>query len=206
MTLTVVDLQGQTVGTVELDPKLLVDHVNKQAIFEQIIAENAAQRQGTYSTLTRGEVRGGGKKPRPQKHTNKSQLGSTRASHCVGGGVAFGPKPGRNYKLYLNAKANQLALKSALTLKAKQNQIIVLDDQASLAKPNTKTIATLLKKLQFNQNALIITDSNIINKSAQNLARAIAKKPTCVSVKDIVNAHNLLIQKAALAAFGKAGK
>ncbi len=100
----IIDINGEESGSANVEV-LLADRVNKQCIFEQVIAQDAGMRQGTASTLSRAEVRGGGKKPRPQKGTGRAQLGSTRASHCVGGGCALGPKPNRNYKLYLNDKS-----------------------------------------------------------------------------------------------------
>ena len=98
------NLKGETVKQVELNENLLVDKIAKQAMFDAVIAENAGNRQGTHSTLTKGEVRGGGKKPFAQKRTGNARQGSIRNPQWVGGGVVFGPKPGRNYTKKVNAK------------------------------------------------------------------------------------------------------
>ena len=115
------NLKGETVKQVELNENLLVDKIAKQAMFDAVIAENAGNRQGTHSTLTKGEVRGGGKKPFAQKHTGNARQGSIRNPQWVGGGVVFGPKPGRNYTKKVNAKVSKLAFKSAITIKVKDD-------------------------------------------------------------------------------------
>ncbi len=144
----IIDINGKESGSANVEV-LLVDHVNKQCIFEQVIAQDAGMRQGTASTLSRAEVRGGGKKPRPQKGTGRAQLGSTRASHCVGGGCALGPKPNRNYKLYLNDKSAAIGLKSAFSLKDKNNSIYVLKN-TEIAKPSAKLISDCISFFEIN--------------------------------------------------------
>jgi large subunit ribosomal protein L4 len=168
-----VDISGKDNGTFEL-ASLFIDKPNKQCMFEQVIAEDAGRRQATVNTLTRGEVRGGGKKPRPQKHTGRAQLGSIRASHCVGGGNSFGPRTGRNYKLYLNDKAGAVGLKSAFTVK--DSNIYVLED-AKLNKPSTVVISKLLKALKiYGKKVLVIGNDNAdLVLSAKNIARVTSK-------------------------------
>jgi large subunit ribosomal protein L4 len=176
MSTKLVNLEGKEVGSGDIK-NLLIDKVHKQCMFEQVIAEDAGKRQGTVSTLTRGEVRGGGKKPRPQKHTGRAQMGSTRASNLVGGGCSFGPKPNRNYKLYLNDKQSHLALKSAFTLKDKNNSIYVLED-TKISKPETKKITNLFKTLKINAEKRILViadDNNNLISSARNINRTEAK-------------------------------
>ena len=112
-------------GSVILQPITLPDYLlvdikkGQQALFDQILVENANKRQATHSTLTKAEVRGGGKKPRPQKHSGNARQGSIRNPHWVGGGVCFGPKPNKNYCLKTNVKAANLAFRLALTIKNK---------------------------------------------------------------------------------------
>jgi large subunit ribosomal protein L4 len=170
------NIEGKEVGAGDIKT-LLIDKVHKQCMFEQVVAEDAGKRQATASTLTRGEVRGGGKKPRAQKHTGRAQMGSIRASNLVGGGCAFGPKPNRNYKLYLNDKQSHLALKSAFTLKDKNNAVFVLED-IKIAKPETKKIIKILDGLKINKDKriLIIGDDNKnLITSARNINKTEAK-------------------------------
>jgi len=167
--------------------KLLSDKIHKQCMFEQVIAEDAGKRQATVSTKTRGEVRGGGRKPRPQKHSGRAQLGSTRASHCVGGGNAFGPRPNRNYKLYLNDQQGKLALKSAFS--TKKDNLFVLED-SKIEKPSSKNFKKALKDNKIeNKKVLVIVDNDDKNLllSARNLNKVIAKKWDSVSTKDVLN-------------------
>jgi large subunit ribosomal protein L4 len=169
----IIDISGNSNGTIEID-SLLIDKPNKQCMFEQVIAENAGKRQATLSTLTRGEVRGGGKKPRPQKHTGRAQMGSIRASNCVGGGNSFGPKPGRNYKLYLNDKAAAVGLKSSFT--TNHENIFVLED-SKIAKPSATIFSKLLKKLNFygKKVLLIANDNNNLLLSSRNVKNVTSK-------------------------------
>jgi large subunit ribosomal protein L4 len=175
MSLKSVDLNGK-VETLSFDiiSPIIAKKTNKQSMFEQIVAENAGARQATVSTKTRAEVRGGGKKPRPQKHTGRAQLGSTRASHCVGGGNAFGPKPNRNYRLYLNKQAAHLALKSAF--KEKEDYLYILEN-TNITKPSSRIIKILLEKLEILTKKVLFIgndNKNLIN-SAKNISRVCAK-------------------------------
>jgi len=198
MSVKVINIKGDNQGETKLD-KLLVKNIHKQCMFEQVIAEDAGKRQATVSTKTRAEVRGGGRKPRPQKGTGRAQLGSTRASHCVGGGNAFGPKPNRNYKLYLNDKQSHLAFRSAITLKEKDNSIIVLKD-SKLDKPNTKSIVSLLKGLKlYGKKVLFITNNNVnLNNSAKNINKVVAKSFNSVSTKDVLNSSVVIIEESSI--------
>jgi len=178
--------------------KLLSNKIYKQCMFEQVIAEDAGKRQATVSTKTRGEVRGGGKKPHPQKHTNRAQLGSTRASHCVGGGNAFGPKPNRNYKLYLNDQQGKLALKSAFS--TKKDNLYVLEN-STIEKPSAQSFKKVLKdnKLE-NKKVLVIVDNDDKNVilSARNLNKVNAKKWDSVSTKDVLNSDVVIFSNGSI--------
>lgn len=198
------DITGSIKGQIEINDSIFVDKPHKQAIFDSIICENASKRQGTHSTLTKGEVRGGGKKPWRQKHTGRARTGSTRNPHWVGGGVVFGPKPNRNYTIKLNSKIHKLAMKSALTLKLNANSLFALDQNANLDKPSTKSMANFIKTAQVsNQKLLFIVSNheNLIQKSTNNLPKVETKLWNQVSVKDIVHANALFISEDVFAKY-----
>jgi large subunit ribosomal protein L4 len=202
-----IDITGKDIGTIEANKNFIVDKPHSQAMFEAVIAENAGRRQGTHSTLTKGEVRGGGKKPYAQKHTGNARQGSIRNPHYVGGGVAFGPKPTRNYKVGVNKKVSKLAFASAISVKLHDSAVFVLEDNASTKKPNTKTISTLLKTLKLLNKKILFVFNNekaeALIKSAQNINRAVVKKPTQVSPQDIMHANFVVVQESALDTLAK---
>ena len=140
-------LDGSQAGTVELNNEIFGIEPNKAVMHEVLVAELAELRQGTASTKTRAEVRGGGRKPFRQKGTGRARQGSTRAPHMVGGGVVHGPKP-RDYVKKVNKKVRKLALRSALATKINEGNLIVLDDFA-LETPKTKTFVNFAKTLDF---------------------------------------------------------
>ena len=145
--LNIYKLDGSQAGTVELNNEVFGIEPNKSVMHEVLVAELAALRQGSASTKTRAEVRGGGRKPFRQKGTGRARQGSTRAPHMVGGGVVHGPKP-RNYAKKVNKKVRRLALRSALAQKISEGNVIVLDDFA-LETPKTKTFIDFAKALNF---------------------------------------------------------
>lgn len=191
VSLRLLKFNGKSTKNIEITEDIFVETPNKQAMFDCVICENTSQRQGTHSTLTKGEVRGGGKKPWRQKHTGRARTGSIRNPQWRGGGVVFGPKPNRNYKIKINSKIKTLALKSALTLKLNSNNLFALDKNTSLEKPSTKAVCSFIKQEEFqNQKLLFITNSDSFNliKSTHNLSKVDAKPWNTVSVKDIMNA------------------
>ncbi|MDR0739479.1 MAG: 50S ribosomal protein L4 [Mycoplasmataceae bacterium] len=202
-----VDLTGKTIGDVDIPTAFAMEKPHTQAVFESVISENASRRQGTHSTLTKGEVRGGGKKPYAQKHTGNARQGSIRNPHYVGGGVVFGPKPTRNYKLKVNNKVNKLALRSALSEKIKSIALFILDDKVTMNKPNTKSLSTFLKALQINDKKVLFIFNNEktekLIKSACNISRVNAKLAKQVSTKDILHANFIVAQQSAIAAIAK---
>ncbi len=145
--LNIYKLDGSQAGTVELNNEIFGIEPNKTVMHEVLVAELAELRQGTASTKTRAEVRGGGRKPFRQKGTGRARQGSTRAPHMVGGGVVHGPKP-RDYVKKVNKKVRKLALRSALATKINEGNLIVLDDFA-LETPKTKTFVNFAKTLDF---------------------------------------------------------
>ena len=205
----VYDLKGNQVNEIEINKELLVDKIANQAIFDSIIAERASQRQGTHSTLTKGEVSGGGRKPYKQKHTGRARQGSIRNPHYVGGGIAFGPKPNRNYEIKVNKKVSDLAFKSALTTKVKSDLVLGLIDDANLEKPSTKAITDFLKKIACeNKKVLIITTNKNENlcKSSNNIPKVTLKNWNQVSVQDLLLVDTLLIQPEVLKKWLERGK
>lgn len=191
VSLKLLKFDGKSTKNIEITEDIFVETPNKQAMFDCVICENASQRQGTHSTLTKGEVRGGGKKPWRQKHTGRARTGSIRNPQWRGGGVVFGPKPNRNYKIKINSKVRILAFKSALTLKLKDNNLFALDKNIKFDKPSTKVVCDFINREEFqNQKLLFITNLDSFNliKSTHNLTKVDAKPWNTVSVKDIMNA------------------
>ena len=191
--LNVVDLSNKSVGEVEIRKEIAEAKVAKQPLFDEIIAELAGKRQGTHSTLTKAEVRGGGKKPVPQKHTGNARQGSIRNPHYVGGGVVFGPKPNRNYTHKVNKKVSQLAFRSALAVRAKD--IIVLDN-AAVEKAKTKDFTKLRKLLKLNDKRVLFVFCPKHKKAimcTRNMNKADAKLVNQVSVVDILKAKKVIM-------------
>lgn len=200
-----INLKGEVVKEINFNNNLLVTKIAKQAIFDTVIAEQASKRQGTHSTLTKGEVRGGGRKPFMQKHTGNARQGSIRNPQWVGGGIVFGPKPNRNYNKKVNAKVVHLALKSVITEKYNDEKIYLLED-TSIKKPNTKTVAQLLKKLKvYGKKVLFVInkESDVFSKSARNINKVAIKKFNQVSTTDVMNANILVIENKACEELGK---
>lgn len=200
-----INLKGEVLKEVAFNKNLLVSKVAKQAIFDTVVAERAAKRQGTHSTLTKAEVRGGGRKPFMQKHTGNARQGSIRNPQWVGGGIVFGPKPTRNYKKKVNDKVVHLAFKSVITEKVNLNNVYLLDE-AKIAKPNTKTVANLLKKLEaYGKKVLFILNDiqELFVKSARNINKVVVKKFDQTSTTDVMNAKILIIEAKACDELGK---
>src|SRR5690349_6556582 len=145
MKIDVVDLSGSKVGTVDLDDGVFGAEVKEHLLWEVVKMQRASKRAGTHSTKTQKDVRGGGKKPWRQKGTGRARQGSIRAAQWVGGGTVFGPHP-RDYSYELPKKVKQGALRSALSLRAKENRLVVLRD-FTLSEGKTKRVATVLKTL-----------------------------------------------------------
>ena len=195
----VYDIEGKKVNDVELNEDIFGIIPNEELVHSVIVNYLANQRQGTQSTKTRAEVRGGGKKPWRQKGTGNARQGSIRAVQWVGGGIAFGPVP-RDYSKKQNRKERKLALKSAYSYKAKEKAIVVTE-KLSFETPKTKEMVNLLKNLDLDgvKTLVIVSeyDENVILAS-RNLKNIMIAKADEVSVLDIVSAKKLLIEEAAL--------
>lgn len=193
-----IKLDGSTTD-ITLDKVLFDGELKKQAIFDSVLAENASMRQGTHSTKTKAEVSGGGRKPWKQKHTGKARQGSTRNPHWVGGGVAFGPKPNRNYTLKVNRKVNKQALHSAFI--SKKNDTLMLENIKPMDKPNLKNVIKIfsMNSLESNKTLVVLDsfDENFI-KSCQNLKNVNIKMWNQISTRDILNNKNILIEENAI--------
>jgi len=192
------NMAGQQIGEIELSDAVFGIEPNQVVVHEVVKNHLANCRQGTQSALTRAEVSGGGKKPWRQKGTGHARQGSTRAPQWTHGGVVFAPKP-RDYSYALNKKVKRLALKSALSDKAANGNIVVVD-ALELAEIKTKTMKGLLDAVGAGK-AVVITpelNENVV-KSARNIPGVITTTAKILSVYDIVNAKQLVIDKAALA-------
>lgn len=200
-TIKLLDINGNAKGNISIDESLFEKKPHKQAIFDSVISENASTRQGTHSTLTKGEVRGGGKKPWRQKHTGKARTGTTRNPHWVGGGVVFGPKPNRNYMKKVNKKIYSLAYRSALKIKLNDENLFGLEDKANLNKPCTKEMVKFIKnaKLENKKILLVLNENDNIKLSSNNIPKVTAKKWNQVSVKDLIHTNIVIVQEGSFA-------
>jgi large subunit ribosomal protein L4 len=195
----VFNMAGQVTGEVELSEAVFGVTPNEQALHESVKNHLANQRQGTQSALTRAEVSGGGIKPYRQKGTGRARQGSTRAPHYTHGGIAFAPKP-RDYSYTINKKLKKLALKSALSQKAIDNAIVVVE---SIDMDNIKTqeFVKFLKAVGVNGKALVVTPEvrDSIVKSARNIPGVQTTIATILNAYDVLNAATFVVDKAALA-------
>ena len=160
---------GEKIGEIELSDSVFGIEPNKHVLFEAVIMQRASLRQGTHKTKNRAEVSGGGRKPWRQKGTGRARQGSIRAPQWRGGGTVFGPVP-RSYSYKLPKKVRRLAIKSALSSKVLENEIIVLDNLA-LEAPKTKEMVKILNNLSVDRKALIVTDD--VNENVVLSARNI---------------------------------
>ncbi len=172
------------------------EKIYNQAMFDVVIADRAALRQGTHKVKNRGEVSGTGKKPWQQKGTGKARTGSLRTPVFVGGGRAFGPTTERNYKVKVNKKVRKNALVSALTLLARKNGVVVAD--LTLSKISTKLLLSQLKELNAGKKTVIVTSDSNVFFSARNVQNVYVTKVTSLSVENILWADTLVITNCAV--------
>ncbi len=167
------------------------------SVMHDVVKNHLANcRQGTQSALTRSEVSGGGRKPWRQKGTGRARQGSTRAPQWTHGGIVFAPKP-RSYRYTLNKKVRRLALKSALSAKAAEGKVLVVDGLA-MDEIKTKTFQSFLNAVE-SKKALVVTDSANVVKSARNIPGIVTAPAQLINVYDIMNANEFIVDKAALA-------
>ena len=199
MQIDVVDIEGKKVGQMDLSDEVFGAQVKEPLLWEAVNAQRAAKRAGTHATKTRQFVQGGGKKPYRQKGTGNARQGSTRAPNFVGGGKVFGPHP-RSYKYTLPRKVKKAALASALSLRAQEKKLVVVDKLA-LEAPKSKRMAGVLKALGF-ASALVVDakgNRNLV-KSIRNLSSHACLPPEGLNVYDILNHGGLVIAKDAVKA------
>ena len=195
---TVFNMAGKKVGEIELSEAVFGIEPNQTVVHEAVKNHLANCRQGTQSALTRGEVSGGGKKPWRQKGTGHARQGSTRAPQWTHGGIVFAPKP-RDYSYTMNKKVKRLALKSVLSDKAATGSIIVVDE-LKLDEVKTKTMQTFLTAVGAGKSVVVTPEVNEnVILSARNIPGVTTTTAKILSVYDIVNAKQLVIDKAALA-------
>ena len=192
-------MEGAKVGTMEVSESVFAAEVNKAVLHQVVTNYLANQRQGTQSTKTRTEVRGGGIKPWRQKGTGRARQGSIRAPQWTGGGVALGPKP-RDYRYSINKKIKKIALKSALSAKYEAYEIFVIED-LKMDEIKTAKIAKMLKALDINTKALIVTaecDENIY-KSARNIKGVTPTYVGTLNTYEILKHDKFVVSKEAIA-------
>ena len=196
---TVVNMTGTKVGDVELSDAIFGIEPNEVVVHEVVKNHLANCRQGTQSALTRAEVSGGGIKPWRQKGTGRARQGSTRAPQWTHGGIVFAPKP-RDYSYALNKKVKRLALKSVLSAKAAEGNVIVVDG-LELGEIKTKAMVNFLNAVEAGKKSVVVTNEvneNVV-KSARNIPGVTTTTAKILSVYDIVNADKFIVDKAALA-------
>ncbi len=195
----VFDMRGTQVGEIDLNDKVF-GIVPNEAVMQQFVKMQLAnKRQGTASTKTRAEVRGGGKKPWKQKGTGRARVGSSRNPVWRGGGIVFGPKP-RDYSYTLPRKVRRLALKSALSSKVKDSNIIVVD-LLTFEEPKTKLMLETLESLNAAEKTLVVTADGDVNvyKSARNIPGVKSLRADYINVFDILKYETLLMTRDAVA-------
>lgn len=194
----VVNMQGSPVGELELNEYVFGIEPNTHVMHSAVVSQLASLRRGTHSTLLRGEVRGGGRKPWRQKGTGRARAGSIRSPLWRGGAVLFGPKP-RKYGFSLPKKVRRLALRSALSSKVNEQKLIVLED-LSLNEAKTREMVKVLKALNVNQKALIVTDEMIesVDRSARNIEGVKATPVEGLNVYDLLKHDVIVMTKAAV--------
>ena len=189
----VYDIKGKKVSDVELAESVFGIEPNEAIVHSVLVNYLANQRQGTQSTKTRAEVRGGGRKPWRQKGTGRARQGSIRAPHWVGGGIALGPKP-RSYSYKLNKKERRLAIKSCLSSKVIENELTVVD-KFEFNAIKTKEVAKMLNSLKLEGKTLILLPekNEIIQKSARNIKGVKTLSVNTINAYDLVNYKNLVV-------------
>ena len=195
---TVYNMEGNEVGTMELNDAVFGVKVNEHLVHLAVVRQLANKRQGTQKAKTRSEVSGGGRKPWRQKGTGHARQGSIRAPQWTGGGVVFAPVP-RDYEVKMNKKERRAALKSALTSKVQDNKLVVVD-ALTFAEAKTKEMQKVLTNLKA-EKALVITatdDKNVI-LSSRNIADVQTATPSTINVYDVMNHNTVVVTKDAVA-------
>jgi large subunit ribosomal protein L4 len=201
MLLPLKNISGEQVGEIEVSDAVFAAPVNNPLMHQALVRQLSNARQGTHSTKTRGEVAGGGRKPFRQKGTGRARQGSIRASQWVGGGTVFGPRP-RKYIKHLPKKMNAAALRSALSVKAAADQIMVVD-ALPFETPKTKSMVQALRSLGVNSGSvlLVVAEQSVgVQRSASNLPNVKTILCGYLNIRDLLGHDKLLLSKDALEA------
>ena len=192
------NIAGEEIGKVKLSDEIFGHEVNESVLHTVVTAYLANQRQGTQSALTRAEVSGGGIKPWRQKGTGRARQGSTRSPQWTHGGVVFAPKP-RDYRMSVNKKVKRIAMKSALSSKVNENNIVVFD-ALDIAAPKTKEMIKVLENIKVDNALVVLPEKDeIVERATGNIPGVKTTFSGVISVYDILKADKLLVDtKAAL--------
>ena len=194
--LKVIDQKGKDAGEVTLKDEVFGIEPNESVVFDAIIRQRAGKRQGTSKVKNRSAVRGGGKKPWKQKGTGRARQGSIRSPQWRGGGVVFGPTP-RSYAYSMPRKQRRLAIKSVLSQKLIDKNLIVLD-QLTMSAPKTKEFKSMLDSLNIEGKALVVSEDKNVQLSARNLPKVKVVPINGLNVEDVVNYDKLILTKDAI--------
>lgn len=190
--------EGQKVGDIQLSENVFAVEVNESVLHQVVVAQLANKRQGTQSTKTRAEVSGGGRKPWRQKGTGRARQGSTRAPQWIHGGIVFAPKP-RSYRMSIPKSMRRVAMKSALSSKVVENEIVVLEN-IELDMPKTKEMVKMLNAFEAKKALIVVPESNEnVYKSARNIQGATVIPVNNLNVYDILKHDKFIITKDAVA-------
>ena len=196
---SVYNMEGKEVGTMELNDAVFGVEVNDHLVHLAVVRQLANNRQGTQKAKTRSEVSGGGRKPWRQKGTGHARQGSTRSPQWTGGGGVFAPTP-RDYSVKMNKKERRLALKSALTSRVQENKLIVLDE-LKLDEVKTKAMQNVLNNLNVSKAMVVLADNDAnVVLSARNIPDVITALPNTINVYDVLKYNTVILTKASAAA------
>ena len=197
-TVKLFDMKAKEVGTLELSDALFNTEYNESVIHQAVVARLANERQGTKSTLTRSEVRGGGAKPWRQKGTGRARQGSIRSPQWVHGGVVFAPKP-RDFSKKMNVTAKKVALFSALSQKIRDDEVIFIDE-IKVDAPKTKEMVAFLKAFELDKTVLVVMDNSdeAVLRACANLAKVSTIPANMINTYDVVKNAKLVISKQAV--------
>ena len=192
LSVNVLNTTGEVVSALDLNKDVFQVKENTQVMFDAVQVYQANMRQATAKTKTRHEVSGGGKKPWRQKGTGRARAGSSRSPIWVGGGNALGPDGNQNYKLAQNKKAHKLALRSALSLKVKEDLIVVDELKVS---GKTKDMKTILNAIKASGRVLLVSSDELVHQASKNLENVVVREFNNVSVYDLLNTKSLVVDK-----------
>lgn len=197
-TVKVVNLKGEVVGEQQLSDAVFAAPVHVPAMHQVVVAQLANRRQGTHSTKTRGEVRGGGRKPWRQKHTGRARHGSIRSPIWTGGGVTHGPKP-RDYSQKVNRKVRRIALRSALSVKVNEERFVVLES-LDMEKPKTREMVSFFQAIEAGKKPLLLIGQSqqTAYKSLSNIPGAMVLHVDSINVFDLLHHDHLIVTSDAL--------